>query len=113
MTDSPMPLVVRADATGWRPLRVPGISIRLLRDDKESGESTFLLRFDAGASFPAHGHPAGEQVFVLEGEVRIGREHVKAGDYLYTPPTGIHTVSSESGCLLLVTLPSPIEILKS
>jgi anti-sigma factor ChrR (cupin superfamily) len=112
MIESPQPTVVRDDETEWRPLRVSGISIKLLRDDKESGESAFLLRFEAGARFPAHNHPAGEQVFVLEGEVQIGRERLKIGDYLYTPPAGTHAVSSERGCLLLVTLPKPIEILK-
>ena len=34
MTDSAGPTVVRADAAEWQPLRVPGISIRLLRDEQ-------------------------------------------------------------------------------
>src|SRR5262245_31109800 len=110
MTERPQPTVVREEASGWKPLRVPGISIKLLRNDKESGEATFLLRFEPGAAFPAHDHPAGEQVFVVEGDVRIGRERLTAGDYLYTPPLGIHAVSTERGCVLFVTLPKPIEV---
>jgi quercetin dioxygenase-like cupin family protein len=43
------------------------------------------LKFDAGASYPAHDHPAGEEVFVLEGEVHFGPHRLTAGDYLYTP----------------------------
>jgi hypothetical protein len=30
-------------------------------------------KFDAGASYPAHDRPAGEEVFALEGEVDFGR----------------------------------------
>ena len=43
-----------------------------------------MLKFDAGASYPTHNHPGGEEVFVLEGEVRIGQTQLNAGDYLYT-----------------------------
>jgi quercetin dioxygenase-like cupin family protein len=113
MTEPGTSAVVRSREAAWRLLPVPGISINLLREDKETGASTFLLRFEAGARFPAHDHPGGEEVFVLEGDVRIGRERLQAGDYLYTPPNGTHAVSTERGCLLLATLPRPIRILKA
>jgi len=95
----------------WQPSKTPGVSVKVLRRDTESGESAALVRFEPGASFPAHDHPAGEEVFVLEGDVRIGGHRLKAGDYLYTPPDGKHAAGSEGGCLVLVTLPRPVEIL--
>jgi quercetin dioxygenase-like cupin family protein len=105
------PLVVRsADAT-WRALKVPGVSAKALRRDPETGESTALVRLEPGARFPAHNHPAGEEVFVLEGDITIGPDHLKAGDYLYTPPDGKHAAASVGGCVFLVTLPRPVEIL--
>ncbi len=103
--------VVRGDEVAWRALPVPGIAIKVLRDDKETGESTVLLRFEAAARLPAPDHPGGEQVFVLGGERQIGRDRLRAGDYLYTPPNGTHALSAGGGCLLLATLPKPIEIL--
>jgi quercetin dioxygenase-like cupin family protein len=51
-------------------------------------------------------------VFVLEGDVLIGPDRLKAGDYLYTPPDGKHAASSDGGCVFLVTLPRPVEILQ-
>ena len=33
----------------------------------EAGKVTSLVRYDAGARFPEHGHPGGEEVLVLEG----------------------------------------------
>jgi quercetin dioxygenase-like cupin family protein len=103
--------VVRSGEKAWRALSVAGASVKVLRADQETGESTVLVRFEAGTRFPAHNHPGGEQVFVLEGDLQIGRDRLKAGDYLYTPPNGTHAASSEGGCLFLVALPKPVEIL--
>ena len=98
-------------ATEWRPSRYPGVSLKVLRSDKESGESASLVRLGPGASVPAHDHPAGEEVFVLEGDFTVGAHRMVSGDYLYTPPNEKHAASTEGGCLVLVTLPKPVEIL--
>jgi anti-sigma factor ChrR (cupin superfamily) len=74
--------VVRTGEQEWRALETPGVAIKVLRVDKATGESTALLRFDAGASFPAHNHPRGEEIFVIAGDFRVGREHLRSGDYL-------------------------------
>jgi quercetin dioxygenase-like cupin family protein len=112
MTESGSSTVVRSGDGAWRALSVPGVSIKVLRDDQATGESAALLRFEAGARFPAHNHPGGEAIFVLEGELRIGGERLRAGDYLYTPPNGKHAAASPAGCVILVALPKPVEILK-
>jgi len=101
----------RSVTTDWRPSKVPGVSVKVLRSDEASGESAALVRLEPGASFPAHDHPAGEEVYVLEGDVRIGRHQLKVGDYLYTPPDGKHDAASTGGCVFLVTLPKPVVIL--
>ena len=104
-------IVVRSGEEAWRALKVAGVSVKALRRDAETGGSTALVRLEAGARFPAHNHPAGEEVFVLEGDVLIGPDRLTAGDYLYTPPNGKHAASSQGGCVFLVTLPRPVEIL--
>ena len=103
--------VVRSGEVTWRAAS-PGISVKVLRHGKESGETTALVRFEPGARFPAHNHPAGEEIFVVEGELLVGRERLRAGDYLYTAPDGKHAASTEGGCVFLVTLPKPVEILE-
>jgi quercetin dioxygenase-like cupin family protein len=102
---------VRSGEAGWRASTIAGVSAKLLRQNRETGESTALVRFEAGLRFPAHNHPGGEEIFVIEGDLRVGAERLGAGDYLYTPPDGKHAASTQGGCLLLVTLPKPIEIL--
>ena len=104
--------VVSSASAEWTTGRIPGISVKVLRRD-ENGQSSSLVRFDPGARFPAHDHPAGEEVFVLEGEVQIGRHRLKAGDYLYAPPGVKHAASSERGCVFLVSLPKPVVILET
>jgi quercetin dioxygenase-like cupin family protein len=107
---------VRSHQTEWRPLNEPGVSgvfVKALRFDEETRRApTILLKFEAGATYPAHNHPGGEEVYVLEGDLKLGKDHLYAGDYLYTPPDGKHAVWSENGCVALVIVPKQVEILK-
>jgi len=105
-------IAVRKDEGRWQSLSAPGVSLKVLRSNKESGESTILLRFEAGASFPAHNHPGGEEVYIIEGDIKLGKHELNAGDYLYTPPDGKHAAISKNGCLMLVSVAKPIEILR-
>ena len=93
-------------------IKTDGISVKALRIDKEAGRPlTFLIKFEAGASYPKHSHPAGEEVFVLEGDVHFSSRKLNTGDYLYTPPGGVHEVYSEKGCVLLFIVPEEVVIL--
>jgi quercetin dioxygenase-like cupin family protein len=112
MTETASSAVVRTSTAPWKPSSVPGVSVKVLRRDTVTGESTALVRFEPGARFPAHNHPAGEEIFVVEGDFQVGRHRLTSGDYLYTPPNEKHAASTEGGCLVMVTLPKPVEILK-
>jgi quercetin dioxygenase-like cupin family protein len=107
----------RTNGSDWKPLNEPGvsgISVKVLRFDKGAGRApTFLLKFEPGATYPAHNHPAGEEVFVLEGEVTFGEHHLVEGDYIYTPPGGKHAVWSKQGCVMLLCVPEEVVILKN
>lgn len=111
--------ISRSNQQAWSPLKeegvdTKGIFVKVLRYEESSRRvPTFLLKFEAGASYPYHNHPAGEEVFVLEGDATIGGEKLLAGDYLYTPPNFKHAVKSENGCVLLFVVPEEVEILKT
>ena len=109
--------LVRTGRIEWKPLPEPGISgvyVKVLQHDTRTKRApTFLLKFDAGATYPAHNHPAGEEIYVLEGDIHLGKDHLYAGDYLYTVPDGKHSVRSENGCVVLVKTPQAVEILKT
>jgi quercetin dioxygenase-like cupin family protein len=76
------------------------------------GGGSALLRFNPKSKFPAHDHPAGEEVYVVEGSLRIGSHTLQAGDYLWTPPGGVHDAESEHGCVIFLTAPEGIKILE-
>ncbi len=108
--------LVRTRQIEWKPLGEPGVTgvwVKVLRFDAEARRApTIMLKFDPGASYPAHNHPGGEEIFVLEGDIRLGKDHLHAGDYIYTAPNNRHAVVSETGCIVLVNVPQQVEILK-
>lgn len=55
--------------------------------------------------------PAGEELFVLSGEVTAEGAHLTEGDYLYTPSGFEHSVHTDTGCTLLFVVPEEVEVL--
>jgi quercetin dioxygenase-like cupin family protein len=119
MNTSILHYIVKSQQTEWQPLiekgiHYEGIFVKSLRFDPEKQRSTtILLKFEAGANYPYHNHPAGEEIFVLEGEAIIEGATLQQGDYLYTPPTFKHSVKTLTGCIMLFVVPEEIEILSS
>ena len=90
----------------WKPTRYQGISRKSLRKDEQTG-SRSLLKFQANSYMSRHLHPAGEEVLVLEGRVRVEDSWYDSGCYLYSPPGSSDDVYSDTGALLFVALPKP------
>ena len=117
MKTSNMNQLVRSNQADWKSLveegvKTDGIYVKLLRfDEATQRPPTFLLKFEAGASYPKHNHPAGEEIFVLEGAVRFGPDQLNAGDYLYTAPGASHSAFSKTGCIMLFVVPEEVELL--
>ena len=109
--------IVRKNEKEWQPLvengiEYKGIWVKSLLFNKEQGRSTSIqLKFEPGASYPYHNHPAGEEVLVLQGEAIIENQILSEGDYLYTPPGFKHAVHSKTGCILFFMVPQEVEIL--
>jgi quercetin dioxygenase-like cupin family protein len=107
--------IVSTSKIEWLPLieeGIPyaGIYVKSLRKKKGQNRSDrILLKFEANASYPYHNHPAGEEIFVLEGSCEIENTILNKGDYLYTAPRYKHSVKSEEGCVLLLFIPEEVE----
>jgi quercetin dioxygenase-like cupin family protein len=114
-TENNMNQLVRSNEIEWRALTEKdsdGIFIKsLMYDDDQKRSPTMLLRFEAGATYPLHNHPAGEEIFVIEGDIKVGKDEMTAGDYLYTAPGNIHRVSTKDGCVVLLRAPEQVEII--
>ncbi|GAB3348056.1 hypothetical protein GCM10027566_03070 [Arachidicoccus ginsenosidivorans] len=111
--------ITHTAAQPWQPLvekavHYTGVYVKSLRFDPLQHRSpSILLRFDAGAAYPYHNHPGGEELYVISGEVDIAGAHLVSGDYLYTPPGFKHLVSSGPGCILLLIVPEEVELINS
>lgn len=106
--------ITRSKRKAWEPLiekgvHYEGVYVKSLHFDKSTNRSkTILLKFEKGASYLYHIHPAGEEILVLEGSCDIHTETLTQGDYLYTPPTGKHSVSTKTGCVLFLSVPEEV-----
>ena len=76
----------------------------LAREEAERGHATSIVRYEAGAGFPSHGHPLGEEILVLEGTFSDENGDFPAGSYIRNPEGYVHAPYSKDGCLLLVKL---------
>jgi quercetin dioxygenase-like cupin family protein len=108
--------IFRGAEAEWKPLNEPGITgvyVKSLMYDAETRRSpTILLKFDPGARYPVHSHPAGEEIYVLEGDIHLGKDHLFAGDYIYTAPGNIHAVRTDGGCIVLLKAPEEVVIIQ-
>lgn len=108
--------LVKSNEIEWKPLgeeNSEGIFVKSLLYDEETKRSpTILLKFEAGATYPLHNHPGGEEVFVIEGDIKLGKDELKAGDYLFTAVNNKHRVSTRNGCIILLKAPQQVEIIK-
>lgn len=80
-------------------LRIP-----LEREAAESGHVTSVVKYQAGASFPAHSHPLGEEIIVLEGIFSDEHGDYGPGTYIRNPPGSSHSPFSKTGCVIFVKL---------
>ncbi len=96
----------------WNPQLRPGIFVKLLRQDHDTGATTTLLRLEARVRFPEHRHPSGEELFVIDGRIQIENIWYESGCYVYTPPDVVHDVFSDTGAVMLIRMPGPPEILE-
>lgn len=100
----------RADVHGaqlaWRPSPSPTVTRKRLHrtGGAEDGQVTSIVRYAPGASFPAHDHPEGEEILVLEGTFSDEHGDWPAGTFLANPEGFRHAPFSREGCVLFVKL---------
>jgi anti-sigma factor ChrR (cupin superfamily) len=92
---------VAVDSLPWKPTPCPGIDMKILLEDKETGLLTALFRWQAGAELALHEHVEVEQTFVLEGSLIDDEGAVSAGNYVWRPKGNRHIAKSPHGALVL------------
>ncbi len=87
----------------WLPAGVPGVELCQLWLDGANERQTILIRMEAGATLPHHEHGGTEECYVIRGDLRDGDLLLGTGDYIRFERGTHHSISSQAGCLLLVT----------
>jgi putative transcriptional regulator len=97
-------VIQRGAEASWESTAVPGVSVRVLFVDPEKNQLTALVRMAPGTSYPPHRHSGPEECLVLEGDLQVGVDVLRQGDYQRAATGTSHgEQSTEQGCLLLVT----------
>jgi len=92
---------VDVDKLPWKPSAWPGVDIKVLMEDPETGLTTSLTRFAPGAVLPLHEHAALEQSWVIQGRLVDEEGEVTAGNYVWRPGGSRHVARAPEGCLVL------------
>ncbi len=91
----------------WRPTQFPGIEVRILLEDKQTGLATTMLRMAPGATLPDHEHMRIEQTYVIEGRLVDDEGEASAGNYVWRPAGSRHAAHTPDGALLLAFFLQP------
>lgn len=99
-------VVIETAAMDWQASPSPTVWRKRLHLDgpTEAGRVTSIVRYDPDSSFPSHGHPDGEEIFVLDGVFSDEHGDYPAGTYLLNPEGFSHRPFSRQGCTLFVKL---------
>lgn len=79
-------LVIKTDAMEWRTL-APGVGIKVLRLDRESGSWTVMIRSEKGSVLPPHRHDGLAEIYIIQG----AGNHPETGDF----NTGDYVIESD------------------
>lgn len=65
-------------------------------------ENIRFTRLDKGIRIPLHGHPGGNEMFVLEGSIEDEYGRFDVGDWIRQPAASRHAPWTDDGCVLFV-----------
>lgn len=92
---------INVDQIPWKPTPTPGIDMKVLMHQPETGLLTALFRWQPGTVLPLHEHVEIEQTYVLEGSIVDEEGEVRAGDYVWRPRGNRHIARAPNGALVI------------
>ena len=104
--------LVHVDELPWQSIKCPGVYVKTLLLDKQSGLLTALMKMEPGAELPDHEHVLIEQTYVLEGRLldKEGPEvglSVGPGQFVWRPAGSRHAAWAPEGGLMLAIFQLP------
>ena len=99
------------DDLPWKPTPTPGIDMKVLVKDDDTGLLTALFRWQPGSTLALHEHVEIEQSYVLEGEFEDDDGVYPAGNFAWRPKGHRHIARSPKGALVLCFFLKPNKFL--
>jgi quercetin dioxygenase-like cupin family protein len=85
------PYTALAQDKEWQPGPYPGVELRVLHRNEQTGGLTVLRKFRAGVTVPAHTHPeANESAYILSGEWEESGILYVPGTFFFAPRGQAH-----------------------
>jgi anti-sigma factor ChrR (cupin superfamily) len=95
-----------AHPAGWVKHPVPGIRMKMLSLNRESGYATLLFDVEPGTRFPPHHHEGAEECYVIAGTVITCGRRFGPGDFIHADAGTDHAdLWTDKGCLVLLVVP--------
>lgn len=92
--------IMTRDDLHWVDGAVPNMELAIL---KTFPHRLMLIKWKPGAKVSQHAHPSGEEIFVLDGELKDANWHgAKAGSWQRFKPGSTHTPYADENTLILV-----------
>jgi len=85
----------------WKSTPAPGIDMKILMEEKETGLLTAIFRWAPGSELSYHEHVEIEQSYVLEGEFEDDEGVYTQGNFVWRPKGNRHIARSPKGCVVL------------
>jgi hypothetical protein len=98
-----------ADDMPWTCHATPGVSYKPLRYDHDKRAGAVMIHLCPGATYPTYQAHAGQDVLVLDGELKLGDATIRRGGYLHVEPGSVQAPSTHQGCVLFVSFPGSVK----
>lgn len=102
MSTASEPIILDAEDMPWGCSHAHGVSFKTLRYDPQAKQGAVMVHMCAGTEYPHYDSEAGQDVYVIDGELLLGDQVVSRGAYLWVPPGEDHAPRTEKGCVLFV-----------
>lgn len=102
---------VDVEALPWKPTPTPGIDMKILLIDEETGMMTALFRWAPGTELARHEHVEIEQTFVLSGSLEDEEGVALTGQFVWRPAGNQHVARSPNGALVICFFLKPNKFL--
>ena len=103
---------IRPDEGEWMTTPIPGIRMKMLSVNRDTGYWVVKADLAPGARYPQHEHSGAEDLYVLSGDLHNEGRILGPGDFLHAEPGTDHgELYSPGGCIALLVEKAPDEVL--